>query len=275
MNTYNLGGFAIWSLDLDDHEAKCEEVPFIVLRTLLHIITEQKTAMQHLEVASGRTKLVGITLSKSVLEYDKDSTLPVVSENNYLNFMESEFEDVRKEDNKPDNMKSKSLRHRFKFANDVIPDKILDGTTKPTMEKMDPSPIKEPPPDNSPAIAIFESTTTVVDIDKDSAKVYINLDYDQDVEMNENEKNTSAMSKKEDGRIHKRVGRYAEVLWNAFSSMMDSVTVIVADEMRSFIPGDIMAALTNSEKNTKTFPSRKKRSSELGKCFRLSFTFQC
>ena len=133
------------------------------------------------------------------------------------------------------------------------------------MEQMGPYPIQEPPSDTSTPKAIFESRTTVVDIDRDSAKVYINLDDDHDVYMNENEKNASSVSPKEDARFHNRLGRYAEVLWNAFSSMVDSVTVIVADEMRSFIPDDIMAVLTNSEKNTGDSSSRKKRSSELGK----------
>ena len=133
------------------------------------------------------------------------------------------------------------------------------------MEQMGPYPIQEPPSDTSTPKAIFESRTTVVDIDRDSAKVYINLDDDHDVYMNENEKNASSVSPKEDARFHNRLGRYAEVLWNAFSSMVDSVTVIVADEMRSFIPDDIMAVLTNSEKNTGDSSSRKKRSSKLGK----------
>ena len=265
MNTYNLGGFAIGSLDLDDYEAKCEEVPFIVLRTLMHIITEQRAAMKHLAVGSGRTKLIGISLANSVLEYEKDSTLPVVTENNEMKFMESEITaDVTTDDNNPDYMESKPVRDRLNFAQDVIPDKI-EGTTESTMEQMDPYPIQQPPSDSSTPTAIFESRTTVVDIDRDSAKVYINLDDDHDVDMSENKKNASDISLKEDARFHNRVGRYAEVLWNAFSSVMDSVTVIVADEMRSFIPNDIMAVLSSSEKNTGNSPSRKKRSSELGK----------
>ena len=265
MNTYDLGGFAIWSLNLDDYEAKCEEVPFIIIRTLMHIISEQIAAMKHLAVGSGRTKLIGISLANSVLEYDKGNTLPVVTENNDLKFMESEITaDVTTDNNNPDSMESKPVRNRLKFTQDIMPDKI-DGTTESTMEQMDPYPIQEPPSDSSTPKAIFESRTTVIDIDKDSAKVYINLDDDHDVDMSENKKNASDVSLKEDARFHNRVGRYAEVLWNAFSSVMDSVTVIVADEMRSFIPDDIMAVLTSSGKNTVDSPSRKKRSSELGK----------
>ena len=265
MNTYDLGGFAIWSLDLDDCKAKCEEVPFIVLRTLMHIILEQRAAMKHLAVASGRTKLIGVSLANSILEYDKGSTLPIVTENNDLNLMEPEFEDVTTEHNNPDNMESRSMKDGLKFSQDIIHDKIRDGTTEPAMKKMNPSPIQEPPNDSSTPKTIFESKTTVLDIDSDSAKVYINLDEDHDFDINEKEKNASAISLKEDIKIHRRVGRYAEVLWNALTSVMDSVTVIVADEMRSFIPDDIMAVLTDSGKNSENSPNRKRRSSELGK----------
>ena len=273
MNTYDLGGFAIWSLDLDDYEAKCEEVPFIVLRTLMHIILEQRAAMKHLAVASGRTKLIGVSLANSVLEYDKGSTLPITTENNDLNLMESELKEVITEHNNPENIELKSMKDRLIYSQDIMHNKIGYGTTEPAMKKMDPSPIQEPPKDSSTPKTIFESKSTVLNIDSNSAKVYINLDEDHDVDMDKNEKNASSDSMKEDIRIHKRVGKYAEVLWNALSSVMDSVTVIVADEMRSFIPDDIMVVLTNSGKNTEDSLNRKRRSSELGKLLHFSIHF--
>ncbi len=59
------------------------------------------------------------------------------------------------------------------------------------------------------------------------------------------EMNASAADEDQGSRT--TVGQYAEVLWNAVSAMKDSVTIIVADEMRSLLPDSIVTLLIDTD----------------------------
>ena len=239
MNNHYLGGFAIWSLDLDDYKGSCDGVKFLVLNLLASSVIEQRATMKRLALDSGKAKLVSIRLAKPVLEYERDGTLNLVREHKEPEALNSKS-------------KHESLKE-LKFAQDMHIEPLpLDSTTFPTAAHLYPDPIQEPPKENIDVHTKLESQSGE-EINSDRIKVYINLDEDQENKLTEGSPHEIVYPQKE-------LGNYAEVLWNAVSTMMDSVTVIVTNEMRSLIPENIITVFSNN----KDAPNREKRSTELG-----------
>ena len=237
MENHDLGGFAIWSLDLDDYGGSCQHQRFPVLRLLRSSIIEQRAATKHLALDSGKAKLVGIRLAEPVLEYERDGTVNIIREQNEASPLQS------------------STKHKIKeskFAEDLHA-KTVDDTTVPTVTEVYPDPIQEPPMENLNANLASHSSRPS---DTDSIKVYIDLDDDQG-------NNRTESSPRETVYSQKGLGNYAEVLWNAVSTMMDSVTVIVTDEMRSLIPENMITVLSHIEQSMKP-SSREKRNAKIG-----------
>ena len=238
MDNHSLGGFAIWSLDLDDYKGSCDGMKFSVLSLLANSMTEQRAAMKRLALDSGKAKLVRITLAKPVLEYERGGTLNIVREQKELEALNS-------------NSKHELLKEP-KFAQDMHIEPLqLDSTPVPTVVHLYPDPIQEPPKEDIDVHTKLESQSGE-EIDSDRIKVYINLDEDQENNLTEGSPHEIVYPQKE-------LGNYAEVLWNAVSTMMDSVTVIVTNEMRSLIPDNIITVLSNN----KDAPNREKRSTKL------------